>query len=359
MSSVFAEFGPTILKLRRGGMGWVDIAAELRAEGFIDAHPEAIRGWHRRRVLSTSPRLMETPAQQRKMQVTEEDYAALAPIILVAPTPPACATSPTETTVVAGDFHFGPDSNSPECEEILLNVVKDLRPKAVVLNGDLPDMLAISRYPKDVRLRVDLGEERRQMHRFLYRLHETVAPWSGKIVETNANHSGESQESRWWRYLSDRVPELAGSPEFQPQLTYKAMWYPEWANIEVVDYFPICEGLIAIHGDLVRSQAGYTAKAMLEKWRHNLVHGHTHRMGATGYRVPAVAGKEEHQMRAFEGACMCNLTPTYGSGSATNWQNGFMIFRHDDEGNFGAEQVLIHKGLAVVNTLGQTYRSSE
>lgn len=346
-------YADKMFAMRRQDMTYREIGDE------VGASADAVRAWFRRKQEKQRNLLRGTPAAQRKSAISPDDLEALAPIVLPPPPPPACKIGATETTIVGGDFHFGPDSHSPECEEIFLNVIRDLRPKKVILNGDLPDMLAISHYPKDVRLKVDLGEERRQMHNFLYRLHEIVAPWDGEIVETNANHSGESQESRWWRYLSDRIPALAGDPEFQPLLSYRAMWYPGWARIRTVDYEVICPGLIALHGDLVRSKAAYTAKAMLEKWRHNLVHGHTHRMGATGYRVPGIAGQREHQMRAYEGGCMCNLTPTYGSGSATDWQNGFTIFRHDEDGDFGTEQVLIHNKKAVVTTLGATYKASE
>ena len=41
-----------------------------------------------------------------------------------------------------------------------------------------------------------------------------------------------------------------------------------------------------------------------------------------------------------------------------NWQQGFTIVRHDDEGNFGVEQVLIHEGTAVVNATGTRYRAA-
>ena len=359
MSSAFTEFAPTILKMRRGGSKWVDIAAELRSQGFEDVNPEAIRGWHRRQAVTSAPKLIDTPARQRKAQVSAEDYEALAPIIMAAPPPPKTTQTATNRAIVGGDLHFGVDSHSPECEEIFLDVVKDARPKVTVLNGDLPDMMALSRYPTDARLRIDLGVERKQMFNFLYRLHEIVAPWGGKIVETNANHSGEAQESRWWRYLSERIPELVRDPVFAPEFTYKRWWHPEWANIDLVDYYTICPGLIAIHGDIVRPKAAYSARGMLEKWRHNLVHNHTHRMGRTGYRVPGIAGKAEHQMQAFENGCLCNLKPNYGPGIASDWQNGFSIFDHDEEGNFGVEQVLIHNNRAVVTTLGKTYRASE
>lgn len=287
-----------------------------------------------------------------------DPFEGLEPIHLAPPPPPTRLVRSTETTVVGSDFHFGPDTHSPEHEEVFLNVIADLRPQTVILNGDLSDMLAISKYPKDVRRIQSLGSERKQYHQFLYRLHAIVDEWNGRIIETNGNHSGDGHEGRWWRYLSDRIPEVAGDPEFQAKLDYKAMWMPSWARVELVEDFTVVPGLIVLHGDVVRGHAAYSARGMLEKWRHSLIHGHTHRTGRYGYHVPPVAGKKSHQMRAWEGGCLCSMRPIYGSGKAVNWQPGFTIVRHDEVGGFGVEQVDIINHEAVVCSLGATFRAS-
>jgi hypothetical protein len=282
------------------------------------------------------------------------DLTDLAPIRMPAPTRNPALRSTPNVTVVAGDFHFGEDTHSPECEEILLSVCEDLQPGTVVLNGDLPDLMAVSRYPKDYRTNNKLSTEKRQFWEFLHRL-VSACP-ATRLVETNANHSGQGIESRWSRYLSERVPELMEDPAIRASLSYQAVFHPPWAAITLVDYHVICPGFIAIHGDIVRSHAAYSARAMLEKWRVSLIHGHCHRVGHYGYRVPAVAEKREHQMRAWEGGCMCRLTAPYLS--VANWQQGFSVVRHTDDGWFGVEQVLIHEGQAVCTTTGQSYRAS-
>lgn len=305
---------------------------------------------------TSSSRLLPTPFVITKK--AEDPFEGLEPIHLAPPPPPIRRVSSTATTVVGSDFHFGPDTHSPEHEEIFLNVVADLRPQTVILNGDLSDMLAISKYPKDVRRVQRLGDERKQYHSFLYRLHAIMDEWQGRMIETNGNHSGDGHEGRWWRYLSDRIPEVAGDPEFQGKLDYRAMWMPEWSRVELVEDVTVVPGLIVLHGDVVRGHAAYSARGMLEKWRHSLIHGHTHRMGRYGYHVPPIAGKRSHQMRAWEGGCLCSMRPIYGSGKAANWQPGFTIVRHDEEGNFGVEQVDIIDDAAVVCSLGATFKAS-
>lgn len=293
-------------------------------------------------------------AVKRKVKVPDFDTDELAPLGIPAPPINHTLRAATDITLVGSDFHLGEDTRSAQCEEIFVDVARDLQPGVIVLNGDTCDLLAVSRFPKDYRTNNKLSVERRQFAELLYRLQE-ASPQS-RIVETNANHSGDGVESRWSRYLSERIPEVMEDPELRDRWSYRNTFYPSWSDAELVDYVTVCPGLIAIHGDIVRSQAAYSAKAMLEKWRISLIHGHTHRIGLNGYRVPGIAEKKEHQMRAYEGGCMCKLAAPYLS--MANWQQGFTIVRHDAEGHFGVEPVYIHEGTAIVNTTGTRYQAA-
>lgn len=268
------------------------------------------------------------------------------------PRPRKVGTGDADLTLVASDFHF--PMQDDRAVDIFLQVCADAKPSKVVLNGDLPDLLAVSRFPKDMREGWPLADERKAMADFLWALHD-VLPADAVITETSANHSGNGPESRWWRYLSDRIGELSDLPEVIAGLDYRRIWHPDFSRVEVVDHDILTHGLVAIHGDVARGHAAYSARAMLEKWRVNLIHGHTHRMGYYGYRVPAIGGQHEHQMRAYEGGCMCQLEAPYMK--VTNWQQGFCIVRHDTEGAFGVEQVLIHQGKAISTTMGKVYRA--
>lgn len=254
--------------------------------------------------------------------------------------------------VVASDFHFGRHTTDERAQSILLQCIADLQPDHTILNGDLADCYALSKYPKDARFESPLIDERQHMSEFLHRLHG-VAP--GRIYETNANHSGNGTESRWWRYLSNACPDVLSLPQVREALDYRKIWHPEWSRVELVDHVVLGPGLMVLHGDVVRGHAAYSARGMLEKWRHSLIHGHTHRIGQYGYRVPAIAGKREHQMRAIEGGCMCRLDAPYLP--TTNWQQGFTIVRSNEEGLFATESVYIQEGRAVCLTAGTEYKA--
>lgn len=64
----------------------------------------------------------------------------LRPVALPAPPKARTTTTPGDFTIVAGDFHF-----PQQCDasiSVLLETVRQLKPKRVILNGDTVDLLA-------------------------------------------------------------------------------------------------------------------------------------------------------------------------------------------------------------------------
>jgi hypothetical protein len=276
---------------------------------------------------------------------------ALRPVQLAAPPKYQATQTPTDHVLVAGDFHF-PEHDPAACN-VLLETLRQLRPKQLILNGDTVDLLAVSRYPKDQRKVYQLRDEVAAFHAFLHEAVRIGSAWGLEIVETEANHSGNGTASRWHRYLSDRVPVLYAHPKAEQLLHYENWFYPEWAPIRLVESVVLNEELLVIHGDMVRKHAAYSARGHAEKWHFSVMHSHTHRMGATMERIPAVGGREESVRRAYEIGCMCQLNPSYAS--APNWTNGFAIVALSDEpGLYGVDLVSIQQGKAVVPSLGQT-----
>lgn len=281
----------------------------------------------------------------------------LRPISLPAPQRPrATLTASPGVTMVAGDFHFG-DEDLNACS-VFLETAAKVKPSKVVLNGDLPDLLAISRYPKDVRKRKNwtLGDEAMAMHAFLREL-ESVLPRDTEIVETEANHSGDGTASRWWRYLSEFTGALVSLPGAEEKLSYQAWWYPEWSRIRLVESVLVADDLLVLHGDVVRKGAANSARGMMEKWHSSVMNNHTHRQGMGIRRVPPRVGRGEGMMRYYETGCMCKLNPTYAS--AADWTQGFAII-HEGTGaqQYGVDLITIHEGTAVVPTLGQVVRAA-
>lgn len=274
----------------------------------------------------------------------------LAPIHLDKPIKRKIGVSSTDYVVVAGDFHFPLQCDNTV--DILLKVIEEVQPKAVILNGDTVDLLAVSKYPKDIRKSYTLLEEREAYHNFLDRL-LSVTGEDTVIYETSANHSGNGVEGRWWRYISANLGDLSSLPELKDTLSYQNVFLgPYQDHVEYVDYVQLTDNFVVLHGDVVRKNGGYSARGMFDKWHMSLMHNHTHRFGMTAQRVPALGNRPNKQYYAWENGCMCDLDPVYAS--ATNWQAGFSIIALDGD-SFGVEPVMVNDGVATVASLGKTF----
>lgn len=274
----------------------------------------------------------------------------LRPIEFPEPTFPLVTQSTNPYAVVIGDTHFGTESQ--EVLDIFLQTIEELKPSTIILNGDTLDMFAISRYPKDVRHSYSLLDERTKYHTFLRQIHNIVGP-NVKIYETNSNHSGNGNEGRWWRYLSDRIGELAVLPEIQEKLSYESVFLPseKWSRLQLVDYVEVAPGFIVMHGDVVRRHGGYSARGLFEKWFTSIMCNHTHRVGMTAQRIPSIGAQDDRIVRVYENGCACSLKPVYAS--AANWQNAFSIINYSDK-DVAVETVIVTNGRATSTTLGRT-----
>ena len=251
--------------------------------------------------------------------------------------------------VVGSDFHFG--CHDQKAIDIFLETIYKLKPRTIVLNGDTMDFLAISKYPKDLKHNWSLQTEREAYHAFL---DELVGVSSGaEIFETVSNHSGQSIDGRWRRYLSDRLGELGSLDNISDILSYENVFMGEYKNkIKHVDYVDL-NGLIVTHGTTVRKNGGASARGEIDKWHTSILHGHTHRIGSSCQRVPSIGGRQDKQLIGLEGGCLCSLDAVYGT--ALNWQSGFNIVSLGHApGEFGVEQVYINNGKASISTLGYT-----
>lgn len=300
----------------------------------------------------------EKPSRFKK---TEDEVCAfleqLAPIKVTVPVPTPYIKEANDYAVVIGDMHF--PKHCPKTLDIFFEVIAELKPKTIVLNGDTLDLFAVSRYPKDIRHQYSLLDERIAYQAFLTEL-INLAPEDATIYEVNANHSGNDVNGRWWRYLSERIGELGCLPEIRERLSYEEVFLgPFKDDVNLVDYVNLTDDFVIMHGDVVRKNGGYSARGMLDKFNISLMHNHTHRFGATAQRIPGIGKRPDTQVYAWENACACDLKPVYAS--APNWQNGFSIVGLDEHNGsqlYSVEQVRTDNGLAHVATLGKTIIAS-
>lgn len=289
---------------------------------------------------------------------------SIKPVQYPAPERPKTYTTPNKIALVIGDTHFG-----VECWntlDIFLQVVDDLKPEKIILNGDTVDLLSISRYSKDPRHSHTLNDEILAYHKFLKILHDITEPYQTQILETNGNHSGNGVEGRWWRWISssDDIKQLLCIPSIADNLSYSKVFHPDesWSRIKLVDsnddeesIVELPDGLFVLHGDVVRKNGGFSARGTFEKRYASTITNHTHRIGSTCQRIPRIGSRPDQIIKNYENGCACKLNPTYVSGA--NWQNGFSIVNYSD-GVTGVETVVVHDKKATVCALGKTIKTT-
>ena len=98
----------------------------------------------------------------------------------------------------------------------------------------------------------------------------------------------------------------------------------------------IIDDFIYYHGDVVRKNAGYSAKAEYEDHRmKNGISGHTHR--ASSY----FSTYEKEIGQWYENGCLCIMEPDYlNDPDKANWQQAFTVIDCYDDIKQGT-QVLI------------------
>ena len=260
-------------------------------------------------------------------------------------------------TIVAGDFHFPVQDD--RAVAVLLATVRALRPHRVILNGDLPDLMALSRYPKDSRRAHTwtLRDEQVAMKSFLRELYGIVRAWDGEIVEVEANHSGNGTASRWRRWLNENASALFGLDGVEEALSYERYFHVADVPMRMVEEVVLPGGLRVRHGEVIRKHGGYSARAHGDKWQASVMHSHTHRVGSSLKRVPAVPGfRDEAVLKTYEIGCMCRLDADYAP--AADWSQGFAIVA-EGESDCGVELVSIVDGAAVIVAMGGTVRAAD
>lgn len=343
-----------VIEARKSGMSLRDISKEFGVP------KTTIYDWTKEKSESTSGFVNDNLRREKpsKFSKTPDEVlqflSNLAPIKLTKQVKKNPLKTGTDYAVVIGDMHF--PKHCQKTIDIFLEVVRELSPSKIILNGDTIDMLAVSRYPKDIRNTYSLLDERKAYHEFIDSLF-SVADYDAEVLEVNANHSGNDVTGRWWRYLSERLSELASLPEIREVLSYEKIFLGDYADeIKLVDYAKITEDFIVLHGDVVRKNGGYSARGMLDKFNISLMHNHTHRFGSTAQRIPGIANRQDKQIFAWENACACDLNPIYAS--SPNWQNGFSIIGFDkQQDTFSVEPVMVNNGIANVATLGKTIKA--
>lgn len=272
---------------------------------------------NRRRVNATAPRAKRAAGVQYAM-------------------PPSMAEPWTPHVLdVVGPVGILSDVHVPYHSEIAVAAavghLKDLGPAALLLNGDICDFYAISRYMKDPRQR-DFKSELEAVRAFLAWLRQEFP--AIPIVFKAGNH-----EERFTHWLWQHAPEISDD---------RRMSLPAWLEFDthdiafVEDQRPIMLGkLPVLHGHELPSGMAApvnVARGAFLRTLSTVLVGHSHRTSNH-----AEADMWHKETSCWSTGCLCDLNPDYARINRWNW--GFAIATVHQGGAFDVNNFrVMHDG---------------
>lgn len=232
---------------------------------------------------------------------------------------------------VTGTVGILSDTHVPYHDEVaVVAAIDDLKSRnlaALVLNGDIADFYAISRWMKDPRQR-DFSVELEAVREFVGYLRETFPKIP--IVYKAGNH-----EERWQHYIWQHAPELSRE---------KHMSLQQWLHLDkhgvdlVEDGRPIMAGkLPVLHGHELPngiSAPVNPARGAFLRTLSTVLVGHSHR--TSGH---AESDMWHAETFCWSTGCLCDLTPAYAR--INRWNHGFAVVEVHAGGEFDVENLRI------------------
>jgi len=225
---------------------------------------------------------------------------------------------------VTGNVGVLSDIHVPYHDEVALRAAVDQlqgdRVDALVLNGDIADFYAISRYIKDPRKRNFKAE--------VQAVRDMLAWIRGQFPDIPIVFKAGNHEERYSHWLWQHAPEISDEPR---------MGLDQWLDmadhgIEFVDnQRPIMAGeLPIIHGHEEGkgiSAPVNPARGSFMRLHHTTLKGHCHRTSA--HSEPDMWGRE---VFCWSTGCLCDLRPEYARFNKFN--HGFASVRVQADGQF-------------------------
>jgi len=230
-----------------------------------------------------------------------------------------------ERHLILSDYQI-PDHDVGLAEIIRTQLIPDLKPDVIHLDGDIMNFSEAGKYDLPLDFDVTLGDELNKAKEVVYGLEKAArkANPDCEIEWREGNH-----EFRLQKYLARNAQALA---EIFDEYGDRVITIPHLMNLKEHDikWIPYYEhkkiGSVEIeHGDIVRSKSGYTAHAMLDRRGHSGFSGHTHRLA---FITRNQGGDEKFWL---ETGSLCNYNPTPQYVKDSDWVKGFAVGIYDKQ----------------------------
>ncbi len=231
-------------------------------------------------------------------------------------------------TLLLADLHI--PFHDPEALELALEYGAKKKPTIILLNGDIVDHYALSRWEKNPELR-SFPEEVAAATYFLNGLRKRFP--KTRIILKQGNH-----EERYEIYMRMKAPDLLGVAKFNWENIYDLDKY----DVELVNQKrPIRLGeLNVIHGHEYMFNINNPvnpARGMFMKAKAHVIGSHFHQTSQHTEN-----SLEQDVISAWSTGCLCDLHPEYRPLNC--WNSGFAYIETESNGAFHVQNLRIVKG---------------
>jgi hypothetical protein len=231
-----------------------------------------------------------------------------------------------------------PDIHAPAHNRRLMWAIKQFlawyKPDFLIFIGDLADIFALSRHPKQLRVVTNAQMEFEVTRRLVDELIEVSGCVHAFIIPGN-------HEDRIYRFLQDMAPQLGSIVDphtREPFSFHQAMGYT--ANDPVTFIYGTemrggYEGGLLLnndlgfhHGIVVAPKPGVSPLRDMDRWSRSIVHGHTHREGMVSRDVTPTDEMIAGVIRGYEIGMLVDMDHAYMSYAKQmwpNWHPGFAV----------------------------------
>ncbi len=226
--------------------------------------------------------------------------------------------------LIGSDLHAWPGKPSTAFRAFV-KFIKDMQPKAVIMNGDVIDGASVSRHPPLGWEKLpSLIEEIEAAQELLHQI-ETVAPKAAQLLWPAGNH-----DARFSIRLATVAPEYARIHGTHLKDHFGPRWQPCW-SVWINDGETIVK-----HRARGGIHASYTSTLHGGK---TIVHGHLHKLQVSVY--------VDYNGRRWGVDCGC-LADIYGpqfaysEDNTRNWSSGFAVLTFKDSQLLQPELCVVH-----------------
>jgi len=232
-----------------------------------------------------------------------------------------------KVAVVLSDIHI--PYHDRDALSIALAYTKDIAPDTIVLNGDIVDFYAVSRFQKDP-MRIDTLQSEIDETRALLTLLRDDHP-KADIIYVMGNH-----EIRLEKFLIERASALTSLR----CLSLDDLFGFSSNDIQFSDTSTMLGNLEVTHGEYARKNPGSSVRGHFDKSASSVLIGHVHKLNTSRY----TNNWGVHTI--IENGCLCGLSPEYSRKN--NWQQGFsVVYYSPKNGEFIVKQHNIVSGVMI------------